>query len=102
MTNVEIRIAINNANTNKDIRWSIVKNTPTEIVLTNSYDKCVNFSIRVDHDDDDEWVIVRDNHMETTVGLFCKGLNIWDDYNTTEQGLTMGVESAVRNFNNTY
>lgn len=102
MTNTDIRRIISMANTNESIHWSIAKNTDTEIVLTNDYDKCVNYSIRVKHDDDDEWIVVKDNHMNSTVTMLCKGLNFWDDYAVTEHGLALAVEAAVKNFNSTY
>ncbi len=102
MTKTEIMRAITESNTNKDIKWSILKNMNTEIVLTNSYDPCVNYSIKVCSDSGDEWVGIRDNHMKSTVGVLTRGYTRWDDYKDTEHGIKMGIAMAVRNFHSTY
>lgn len=102
MTNTNIKNIINEANTNKDIKWSIVKNTKTEITLTNSYDKCVNYSIKVKHQDGEEWIVARDNHMGCRVAMLLQGDDRWSDYADTEHGIQMAIEAAVRNFNYVY
>ena len=102
MTNTNIMQVINTHNTNKNIKWSILKNTDTEIVLTNSYDKCVNYSVKVCSDSEDEWVGVKDNHMRSTVCVLTRGYTRWDDYKETEHGIAMALAAAVENFNSTY
>lgn len=101
MKKTDIMEIINAENTNKDIKWSIVENTETNITLTNSYDKSVNFTITVKHDDE-EWIAVRDNHMNRNVAGFLKGDSKWDDYRDTETGLKLGIEAAVSYFNYMY
>lgn len=102
MTNSTIKNIINGVNTNPDINWGIALNTPYKIVLTNSYDKCVNYSIRVHHQDGDEWISVRDNHMDRLVGCYLHGHDIYSDYTYIEHGIQMAIEEAVENFNETY
>ena len=102
MTNTEIKNIINEVNTNPDIKWSISKNTDTEIVLTNSYDNCVSFTITVKHQAGDEWIVVRDNHMDKRVALLIQGDDRWSDYTYIEHGIKMAIEAAVYYFNGTY
>lgn len=102
MTNTDIRRIINEANDNKNIRWSIVKNTDTEIVLTNDYDKSINYTITVKHQDGEEWIVARDNLMNRRVAMLTQGMDVWDDYFETENGIRMAIQAAVQNFNETY
>ena len=102
MTNIAIKDIINATNTNRQIVWDIAVNTPYKIVLTNSYDNCVSYSIKVGREGQDQWISVRDNHMDKTVAFFIGDESNWGDYTETEQGVKMAIESAVRNFNYMY
>lgn len=102
MTRTEITKTINDNNTNKSIKWSILENTSTKITLTNDYDKSINYSIEVNEYDEDEMILVINNHMVSTVAGLLKGNSSWDDYSDTKQGMLKGVAIAVRNFNHIY
>ena len=102
MKKQDIMKVIKETNTNPDIKWSILENTDTKIVLTNSYDKCINFSIQVKHDYLEEWITVRDEHMGCTVSMLMKGDSRWDDYKETEQGIIFAIQHAVHEFNHRY
>lgn len=98
MNNTSIKNIINEVNTNKDIKWRIVKNDKTEITLTNSYDNAISYSIKVAKFEDDEYILVVNNHLgTTTAGFFPE-----DDYSTIDGGLALGIKTAVRNFNYVY
>jgi len=98
MTNTAIKTTIDKANTNKDIRWSIVHNANGIVTLTNDYDKCISYSIRVASFDNEEYILVTNNHLESTVGSFWYGV----DYYDLEDGIALGIKTAVRNFNYIY
>ena len=98
MTKANIKAIIAGANTNKDIKWDVAENTPEKIVLTNSYDKCVKYTIKISED----CITVRDNHMGTAVAYLFKGDSRFDDYNNDDDGLRIAITAAVRNFNHTY
>lgn len=102
MKKTDIMSIINKVNTNKNIRWSISKNTDTEIILTNSYDTAIKYSIKVKSEDGEEWITVRNEHMNTRCGMLLQGEDRWSDYTDTERGLEMGIETAVMNFNSRY
>lgn len=102
MTKTNIMKAINEVNTNKDIKWSITKNTKNEIMLTNSYGKDIKYSITVKSCEGDEWIKIRNEHMDTGCGMLLQGNDKWSDYTDTENGLEMAVKSVVRNFNYFY
>ena len=98
MTKSSILAHINAANTNKDIKWYIVDKTDDQIVLTNSYDKCVKFVIYIE----DDFTIARDEHMDTGVVFLSKGDSCWDDYKDDETGILLALKAAVNYFNHTY
>lgn len=102
MTKQQIMRTIKEENNNPSIKWSVVENTSERIVLTNDYDKGINYSIEVRRDDADEWITVRDNLQGSNVAGLLKGTSKWDDYEETEQGLLKGVAIAVHNFNYLY
>ena len=102
MKRTEIMKAINEANTNKNIEWSIVKQTSTRIVLTNSYDECISYSIIIKHDVLDEWIEIRDNHIGSKIDSLVWDEDNWGDYTETRDGLKKAVQLAVRHFNHTY
>lgn len=102
MTKQQIMRTIKEVNNNSSIKWSVAENTPERIVLTNDYDKGINFSIEVGRDEIDEYITVRDNMIGRDVAVLLKGMSKWYDYNGTEQGLLKGVAIAVRNFNYLY
>lgn len=102
MTKQQIMRTIKEENNNPSIKWSVVENTSERIVLTNDYDKGINYSIEVRRDDADEWIAVRDNLTGSRVAVLLKGTSRWDDYEETEQGLLKGVAIAVHNFNYFY
>lgn len=47
MTKKQILDVINKENENTEIKWEVVKNTHNLIVLTNDYDKDIEFKIEV-------------------------------------------------------
>ena len=98
MTNTAIKAIIEKANTNHEVKWSIVYNDNGIIELTNSYDKCISYSIRLASFDNEEYVLVTNNHLDSTVDSFWHGV----DYYDTEHGITLGIKTAVGNFNNIY
>ena len=98
MTKSSILAYINAANTNKSIKWYIVEKTDDKIVLTNSYDTCVKFTIKIANDG----IIVVDDHMVHSVCYLLKGDNRWDDYAEDEDGILLALKSAVNYFNRTY
>lgn len=102
MTKQQIMRKIRGVNHNPSIKWSVVENTSDRIVLTNNYDKGINYSIEVRRDGADEWITVRDNLQGKNVEGLIKGTSKWDDYEETEQGLLKGVAIAVQNFNYLY
>lgn len=102
MTKQQIKQIINEVNTNKEIKWGISKHTTHEITLTNSYDKSVSLSIKIKHDDLDEWIDVVDNHLGCRVVLLIWDEDGWGDYRETKQGIHMAIEAAVVYFNSKY
>lgn len=102
MTKQQITRTIKEVNNNSSIKWSVMENTSERIVLTNEYDKGINYSVEVRHEGADEWIAVRDNLQDLIVSVLTKGNAIWDDYEETEQGLLKGVTVAVQNFNYYY
>lgn len=99
MTKQQIMRTIKEKNSNPSIKWSVVENTSERIVLTNDYDKGINYSIDVRREVGEEWIVVRDNLMDSLVALLFK---VGGDYEETEQGLLKGVATAVRDFNYYY
>lgn len=106
MTKPEIKKIIDDSNTNKDIKWSIIENTPTKIVLTNSYDESIRFTIEVKKSkyewDDENWIEVKDNLTGAMVYVLIQGDDRWSDYKETDQGLIQAVKIAVAYFNRKY
>ena len=97
MTNAHIKTIIGAVNTNKDIKWEIAENTPEKIVLTNSYDKCVKFTIKIG----DEFITIKDDHG-TRCDYLSKGDTRWDDYKNNIDGIHLAIRSTVNYFNNIY
>jgi hypothetical protein len=106
MTKPEIKKIINDINTNKDIKWNVLENTPNKIVLTNSYDRSIRFTIEVKESkhewDDENWIVVKDNLTGATVYVLIQGEDRWSDYKETEQGLIQAVKITVAYFNRKY
>lgn len=103
MTKIDIMKAINESNTNKEIKWSVAKNTATKIILKNSYDTAVQYSINIcleEHGDD--CIVVKNDHMGSTVTCLLQGDDRWSDYVHTDDGIVKAVKVAVRSFNHTY
>ena len=98
MTKSSILAHINASNTNKDIKWYILERTDEKIVLTNSYDKCVKFTIKIENDG----IHIVDDHMIYSVGYLLKGDTRWDDCNDDETGIWLALKSTVNYFNRTY
>lgn len=98
MTKATILAHIKAANTNKDIKWYVAEKTDNKIVLTNSYDTCVMFTIAFE----DDCIIVTDEHMGHAVDYLYKGESRWDDYKNDDDGVMLAIKSAVRYFNNVY
>ena len=102
MTNQRIMRTVRGANHNPSIKWKVIENTSDRIVLTNDYDKGINYSIEVRRDGADEWITVRDNLQGRNVECLIKGSGEWDDYVETEQGLLKGAAIAAHDFNYIY
>lgn len=98
MTSMDIVRLIDKVNTNKQIRWEVLENEPNKIVLTNNYDKCVKFTIKVV----DDGITVLDNHMLSGVAYLCKGESRCDDYQDDAEGVRLAITTTVDYFNNTY
>ena len=98
MTKANIMAIVNEANTNKGIKWSVIENTKTKIVLTNDYDACVKLTIKVGED----CITVKDNHMEIAVEYLFKGDTRWDDYKEEADGVVLAIKTAVKYFNDVY
>lgn len=98
MNKATIKQTISGANTNREIKWDIAENTAEKIVLTNSYDKSVKFTIKVNAD----CITVRDNLMGNAVEYFFKGDTRFDDYANDDDGVKRAIKSAVIYFNRTY
>ena len=98
MTCTDIKRIINDANTNKEIKWDVIENTADKIVLGNSYDKNLRLVIQC-HDDG---ITVRDVEMETNVEYLFKGESRWDDYKDDTVGVRLAIKSAVNYFNHVY
>lgn len=107
MNNIDIMKVIREANRNRPTKWSILENSDTQIVLTNDYDKCIRYTITIKSDVDDEWVnewiTIRNDHMRMLVDVLLKGMPTKGcDYQETQQGITMAIHKAVRDFHCTY
>ena len=98
MNKATIKHTIIGVNTNKDIKWDVAENTPERIVLTNSYDKCVKFTIKIGAD----CITVRDDHMFHAVEYLLKGDSRFDDYNNDIDGIKLAIKATVNYFNRTY
>ena len=98
MTKATIKQTIIGVNTNKDIKWYVAEKTADKIVLTNSYDKCVKFTIKIGAD----CITVHDDHMFYAVEYLLKGDSRFDDYNNDIDGIKLAIEAAVNYFNRTY
>lgn len=98
MTKATILHTIINVNANKDIKWDVIEKTPEKIVLTNSYDACVKFTIKIG----DDCITVRDNHMGDAVTYLFKGDSRFDDYNNDLDGIMLAIKATVHYFNRIY
>ena len=98
MTCNEIKRIIDDANTNERIVWTVAENTPEQIVLTNSYDRSVKFTIL----NCDTHIVVRDRNAGVAIEYLFKGDGKADDYNDDETGIRMAIKAAVKYFNETY
>lgn len=98
MTKAMIKEIINGVNTNKDIKWDVVENTSKKIVLANSYDECVKFTIKIGTD----CITVRDNYMGVAVEYLLKGDSRYDDYNNDIEGVRLAIKATVNYFNHIY
>lgn len=104
MTKTAIMKVINEVNTNKGIKWSVLENTDSKIVLTNDYDKCVKLRInlRVNTEDNERWIAVWDDPMKIQVDCLLQGDSVYDDYKTEYEGIEKAIKAAVRYFNSRY
>lgn len=102
MTKKAIMGIINKVNENRTIKWIVSKNTDSEIILKNSYDECVEYRISFKSQDNDEWISIRDNHLDRLVDCLLQGDPECSDYTYTEHGIEMAISAAVHHFNYTY
>lgn len=103
MTKIDILKTIDTYNTNKDIKWSVVSNTRTKIILKNSYDNAVRYSINIcleEHGDD--CIVVKNDHLGSTVTCLLQGHDRWSDYVHTDEGIELAIGKAVCHFNYYY
>ena len=98
MNKATIKQTISEANTNKEIKWGVAENTAEKIVLTNSYDKGVKFTIKIGAG----FITVRDNLIGNAVEYFFKGDSRFDDYANDDDGVKRAIKAAVIYFNRTY
>lgn len=102
MTKEQIRWIIKKANTNGVIKWTVIENAPKKVILTNDYDKSVHYTIEAIEMEDYEYIRVTDDLQGTTVSVLLRGCKPWDDYCERQQGIRMGIITAVRHFNYCY
>ena len=103
MTKRDIMKVIKAANVNSDIKWEVesTKNNGI-IVLTNTYDKAVHFTIKKcgwqDEEMISEWISIRDDMMSENVGALIKGSDRWSDFDEWEAGIEQAVRKTVKYF----
>lgn len=86
---------------NNYVKWSVVDKRKDRIELTNDYDKCVKFVIKIEKNELGEHITVRDEHMQKLVALFYKD-DFFDDYESTDEGIKQAIQSCVHHFNYYY
>ena len=97
MTVKDIRTIIGENNKNTEIKWNVAKNTKSEIRLTNSYDKCVEFIIRVKEEDGDKYAKITEENAGIKA-YYSIGDDRYDDFASEEEALRECVKSAVKMF----
>ena len=94
MTKKNILAIIYENNENKEIEWNVESNTKNQIVITNTYDKSVRFTISFVGDG----IKVYDNHEEKCIGFLIKGTEFYADFSDDEVGISQAVKKIVRHF----
>ena len=96
MTKKQILNIINKENENTEIKWEVIKNTRSLIVLTNDYDKDIEFKIEVL--DENDIKITDVNRWVHNIGLLLFGTDRWSDFSDRECGLRKAIKLAVEHF----
>lgn len=99
MTRKEMIGIINDVNTNKEIKWSVLSVGNGIIALGNSYDTGVKFT--VDYSEEN-FVIVKDCLQGITCGSYLVGDEKYDDFRTLKEAVICGIAKAVKFFNYYY
>lgn len=96
MTKKQILDVINKENENSEIKWKVVKNTRNLIVITNDYDKDIEFKIEVSSENN---IIITDvNGWISDMGLLLFGTDRWSDFSDMECGLRKAIKLVVHHF----
>lgn len=96
MTKEQILKIINKENENSEIKWEVIKNTRSLIVITNDYDKDIEFKIEVSAKNN---IIITDvNGWMHNIGILLYGTDRWSDFSELECGLRKAIKLAVEHF----
>nr|DAE72251.1 MAG TPA: hypothetical protein [Caudoviricetes sp.] len=96
MTKEQILKIINKENENSEIKWEVVKNTRSLIVITNNYDKDIEFKIEVSTKNN---IIITDvNGWIHNIGVLLYGTDRWSDFSEMECGLRKAIKLVVEHF----
>lgn len=100
MTTQQIKDIIKENNQNKEIKWSVLKNTKNKIVITNNYDSSIIFEITFVHNENGtrDIKVVDVNGWKHTVIYLIQGHEIWADFENEEVGISKAVKSIVKFF----
>lgn len=96
MTKEQILMIINKENENSKIKWKVVKNYRNLIVITNNYDKNIEFKIEVLDGNDIKVTDV--NGWVHMIALLLFGTDRWSDFSDMECGLRQAIKLVVQHF----
>lgn len=96
MTKEQILKIINKENENSEIKWKVVKNYRNLIVITNNYDKNIEFKIEVLDGNDIKVTDV--NGWAHMIALLLFGTDRWSDFLDVESGLRKAIKLVVEHF----
>lgn len=96
MTRKQILDVINKENENSEIKWKVIKNYRNLIVITNNYDKNIEFKIEVLGGNDIKVTDV--NGWVHNIALLLFGTERWSDFSDMECGLRKAIKLVVKHF----
>lgn len=96
MTRKQILDVINKENENSEIKWKVIKNYRNLIVITNNYDKNIEFKIEVLGGNDIKVTDV--NGWVHNIALLLFGTERWSDFSDMNCGLRKAIKLAVEHF----